>query len=61
MLSSHSNKCEKGGVTMSHKHSNQTEQKAITKSKRMEPEFSNEFVTNQAPQKEHYKQPKKNS
>ncbi|MEW4284768.1 hypothetical protein [Priestia koreensis] len=44
---------------MSHKHSNQTEQKAIQHKQKTQPEFSNEFVVNQAPKKEHYPQPKK--
>ncbi|HWO96799.1 MAG TPA: hypothetical protein VNM45_10785 [Bacillus sp. (in: firmicutes)] len=41
---------------MAHKHSNQAQQKAIIKSHRTQPEFSNEFVANQAPKSEHYKQ-----
>ncbi|MFC3885204.1 hypothetical protein ACFOU2_17695 [Bacillus songklensis] len=44
---------------MAHKHSNQVQQKAIIKSGRTQPEFSNEFVANQAPKSEHYKKSNK--
>lgn len=40
---------------MALKRSNQIQQRAIIKSHRTQPEFSNEFVANQAPKSAHYK------